>query len=261
MRPAARTWLRAVQLLVHVACGLFLASLLNLDFSHRLSCERLSRWWCRRLLAILHVRVQVQGAAVNGGHVTAANHVSWLDIILLTSCGSSRFIAKSEIRHWPVAGWLAQAMGTFYIRRGKGGARPLLERLTPHLHAGGSVTFFPEGTTTDGQAVLEFHPRLFAAAVESGCPVQPVALQYGPAANGAQIAPFIGDDDLLRHLLRLLREPELHAWLSYCPPIPGHGQTREALATRSRLAIQAALAPAARTAPLACAAPLDALAA
>jgi 1-acyl-sn-glycerol-3-phosphate acyltransferase len=141
---------------------------------------------------------------------------------------------------------LPQAMGTFYIRRGKGGARPLLERLRPHLLAGGSVCFFPEGTTTDGGGVLDFHPRLFAAAVETSCTVQPVALHYGPAADGTAIAPFIGEDDLLSHLLRLLRSPGLEATISYCAPIGSQGQTREALAQQARAAIAGVIAAAPR---------------
>lgn len=246
--PAVRpgTLLRGARLALHVLNGLWLATLLYLELSPRLSPERLAGWWSRRLLQILGVRLRVIGHPATGGHITVANHVSWLDILLLAACGNTRFIAKSEIRDWPVAGWLAQAMGTFYIRRGKGGARPLLERLRPHLLAGGSVCFFPEGTTTDGCQVLDFHPRLFAAAVETPCPVQPVALHYGPARDGTAIAPFIGEDDLLSHLLRLLRSPGLEATISYCTPIHSQDQTRETLATQARSAIAAVIATAPR---------------
>lgn len=247
MRPA--TLLRGARLVLHVLGGLCLATLLHLELGPRLSPERIAGWWSRHLLQILGVRLRVIGRPAAGGQVLVSNHVSWLDILLLAACGNSRFIAKSEVRDWPVAGWLAQAMGTFYIRRGKGGARPLLERLRPHLLAGGSVCFFPEGTTTDGRGVLDFHPRLFAAAVETPCAVQPVALHYGPAADGTAIAPFIGEDDLLSHLLRLLRSPGLDATISYCSPISSQGQTREALAQQARAAIATVVA----TAPRACA--------
>ena len=168
-----------------------------------------------------------------------ANHVSWLDIPLIAACETTRFVAKSDVRHWPVAGWLADAAGTFYIRRGKGGARPLLDKLVPHLAAGGSVVIFPEGTTTDGAGVLDFHARLFAGAIEAGCPVQPIAIRYGRARDGRDIAPFIGDDDLVSHIWRLLQEPGLVAHITYGEPL--RGNERDALAQAARSAVCAAL--------------------
>ena len=140
------------------------------------------------------------------------------------------------------AGWLADAAGTFYIRRGKGGARPLLNKLQPFLQTGGSVTIFPEGTTSDGRDVLPFHPRLFCAAVESGRPVQPVALRYGLDAAGRNIAPFIGDDDLVSHLMRLLRCRGLDVEVTIGRPLDPAGCTREELAESAHHAICAALA-------------------
>ncbi|HEX4895247.1 MAG TPA: lysophospholipid acyltransferase family protein [Solimonas sp.] len=242
MRATLRLWVRATALVVHLVWGLALALALRLDVSGRLMPEALAGAWSRRMLRIFGIRLRVQGAPLAGARLTVANHVSWLDIPLLSATQLTRFVAKSEIRDWPVAGTLAEAAGTLFIRRSRGGARPLLDRLVPHLqqtrHA---VTLFPEGTTTDGSQVLPFHARLFAAAQEAGCPVQPVALRYGRAADGRNLAPFIGDDDLVSHILRLLREPALEATLIYCEalaPAP-----REQLAVQAHAAICAALDP------------------
>ncbi|MGH8541241.1 MAG: lysophospholipid acyltransferase family protein, partial [Stenotrophobium sp.] len=165
-------------------------------------------------------------------------------IIVIGACEPTRFVAKSEIRHWPVAGWLANGTGAFYIRRGKGGARPLLHQLIPHLQNNGCVCVFPEGTTTGGDNVLPFHPRLFAAAIEARCPVQPVAIRYGRAGNGEAIAPFVGDDELVSHVLRILKEPELFAEINYCPPFSPAGLKREQLASAAHGAVAAIIAPA-----------------
>ncbi|MFP5304520.1 MAG: lysophospholipid acyltransferase family protein, partial [Gammaproteobacteria bacterium] len=242
MRITLRVWTRGARLVVHVLFGLLLAAVVNLDFSGRLRPEPLTQRWMLRLLRILRLRFAVRGHPAPGTRLLVANHVSWLDIALIAAAEPVRFVAKSEIRDWPLAGWLANAAGTFYIRRGKGGSRPLIERLVVHLAAGGgSVVLFPEGTTTDGRDVGGFHARLFAAPVDTGVTVQPLALRYRPAADGREIAPFIGDDDLLSHILRLLREPELHAELVYCAPIGSCGQDRSALAARSRAAVREAL--------------------
>lgn len=236
-----RFGLRAVALIVLIAYGLLLALLLKLDFTNRLRREPLGQHWSALLVHLLGIRLRVTGTPMDGGGLIVANHVSWLDIPLISASVQTRFVSKSEVQHWPVAGWLADACGTFYLRRGKGGARPLLSKLLPWLRAGGSVTVFPEGTTTDGADVLPFHPRLLSAAIESGQPVQPVALRYAPNARGEAVAPFIGDDDLVSHIVRLLHNRGLEARLTFCAPIGSAGRTREELADGAREAIRKAL--------------------
>ena len=257
MPPRLRACLRGAHLIVHLIVGLTAALAVRLDPTGRLHPELIAQRWSRRLLRILDIRVTVRGTPVDGARITVANHVSWLDIPLLAACAPTRFIAKSEIRDWPVAGWLANAAGTFYIRRGKGGARPVAERLVPHLSGGSTaglspnVTLFPEGTTTDGHQVLAFHARLFAAAIDAAVPVQPAALRYGPDAQGREIAPFIGDDDLLHHILRLLGARGLTAELIWCAPLPLPHTDRSTLAAQSEQAVREALStstsPAVRT--------------
>lgn len=241
LRDRVRFIWRSAQLLIHVVFGLLIALAVHLDFSHRLSPEKLAGFWSRGLLRILGIRWRVRGHAPVSRGVIVANHVSWLDIPLLVASMPTRFVSKSEVRHWPVAGWLADAAGTFYLRRGQGGSRPLLNRLVPFLREGGCVVFFPEGTTSVGNELLPFHPRLFAAAVEADCPLQAIGIRYSRAADGANIAPFIGDDDLVSHLLRLLRNPELTADLFICEAADPAGKTREQLAEQARASIQTQL--------------------
>ena len=245
-----RFLLRSLRLLLHVGFGLLLATLINLDVTRRIDADDWVRRWLRRLMRILGIRFSIHGQPVAGGQVIVCNHVSWLDIPLVGAALCSRFVARSDIQHWPVAGWLASCTGVFYIRRGPGGSRPLLEKLSPHLRRGGSVVIFPEGTTTDGRQVLPFHARLFQGAIDAGCPVQPLALRYGPTADGRQLAPFIGDDDLVSHILRLLKAPGLSAELHYGEPIhPGEAEDRQQLARRAEEAVRGMLAlpPPART--------------
>lgn len=233
--------LRAVALILLIGYGLLLALLLKLDFTRKLRREPLGQHWSALLVRLLGIRLRITGTPMHGGGLIVANHVSWLDIPLISASVQTRFVSKSEVQHWPIAGWLADACGTFYLRRGKGGARPLLNKIVPWLRAGGSVTVFPEGTTTDGSNLLPFHPRLLCAAIESSQPVQPVALHYAPNARGEALAPFIGDDDLVSHIVRLLRNRGLEAQLVFCAPISAIGRTREELADATREAIRAML--------------------
>ena len=234
--------LRALLLVAHLLYGMALVTYVLLGGARRTRREHLTQRWNWRLLEILGMRLHMEGTPLRGPHLTVANHVSWLDIPVLAALEPTRFISKSEVRHWPLAGWFAIAAGTFFIRRGKGGAAPLIERLVPHLRTAGSVVLFPEGTTTDGTEVRPFHPRLFQAAIDAGCPVQPVTLQYGLAPDGSNVAPFIGDDSLGAHVLRLLRTPALDVRVSYGPPIRA-AASREELAQEAAALVRGALQP------------------
>ena len=240
-----RAILRGARLILHLCTGVALVLLVTLDWSGRIAPEPLTRWWNARLLKILNVRLRLRGQPPpQGAQLVVCNHISWLDISVIASSQLTRFVSKAEVGSWPIAGWLANAAGTFYIRRGAGGTKQLIQALAAHLRGGGAVTLFPEGTTTEGGGMLKFQPRLFAAAIDSGSPVQPVALRYGHAANGENIAAFVGDETLTHNLRRLLRERELTVELTWCAPIqPQAGQDRTALAQAAHAAICAIVAP------------------
>lgn len=218
-----------------LALALVLALLVALSLG-RLRPEPLAAWWLRRLLTVLHIDVVWHGTREPGARMLVANHVSWLDIAVIGSRMPARFIAKREVRDWPLIGWLAQAAGTFFIRRGAGGAKSLVERLQPHMRGGGLVVLFPEGTTTDGRDVARFHARLFDAAVATESAVQPLALRYG-GAHGAGIAPFIGDDTFVRHLGRVLRCPGMRVDATLPPGLPP-GADRAALCREAHTRIR-----------------------
>lgn len=229
---------KAVLLVVHLLLGLLLAlAIVALDFGgagRRIPRERLARWWHRDLLRILRVRVHLRSAPIRGPRLTVANHVSWLDIPVLGSIEATRFVSRHDVQQWPVAGQLADACGTFYIVRGKGGAGRVAQRLGVHLGQGGNAVLFPEGTTTDGGGVLPFHARLFEAPLAAGASVQPVALRYSLGSDGMALAPFVGDSTLGGHVLRVLANRELHVEVSYGPALVADADT-----TRDGLAAQA----------------------
>ena len=237
-----RVTLKSLRIVSHLVVGLLLVFLVKIDGRGRFSRENLSTWWHRVLLRIFEIKVTVRGTPLAGTRVIVCNHISWLDITLVAACEATRFVSKAEVADWPIAGWLVNAAGTFYIRRGAGGTKQLINAIDEHL-GHGSIVFFPEGTTTDGSTVLKFQPRLFATAIETNRPVQPVALRYGLAADGTHTAPFVGDDDMVSNILRLLRHGPITAELIYCEPISPAGCDRATLAQAARDAICAHIAP------------------
>lgn len=175
------------------------------------------RAWILLMLRVLGVRVRVSGTPAAVPALLAANHVSWLDILALGQCSDAGFVAKSEVRKWPLIGWLAESVGTEFIVRGGGGVAVLARRLANRLKDGASICLFPEGTTTAGYAPGRFYPQLLAAAEQTQVPVQPVALRY--SGLGAHAAPFIGDDEFVSHLWRLLCAGSIEAELVFLPAI------------------------------------------
>ena len=197
-------------------------------------------WWYRRLLHCLGVCVRVDGD-LGGAALLAANHVSWLDIPVIGSQGNVRFLSKAEVRRWPLIGWMAHLAGTVFIHRGAHRAGEAIAGIQAHIQAGRPVAVFPEGTTSDGLEVLRFHPRLFAVCQPGGPAVQPVALRYGSGPEPDLVAPFLGDEDLLTHLWRLLLRPGIDVRVSFLAPIPAAGLDRRRLAEQTRQAIAAQL--------------------
>lgn len=189
--------------------------------------------WSTDLLRILGVEVVVEGPPPGAGAaMVAPNHVSWIDTFAIASVHPTRFIAKSEIRDWPIAGWVAERSGTIFIRRAK---RHDTARINEVVHAalaeGDCVGFFPEGTTSEGDRLLKFHSSLFEPAVANGARVQPVAVRYEyPDGSLCRAASFTGTISFAQSMGLLVRQKRVIARLRFAEPIDPAGLTRRDVA-------------------------------
>lgn len=231
---------------LHILAGILIAAALGPGRRRRYTSTRPLAWWSRRLCRIIGIELRASGTPWDGPALFVANHISWLDIFCIAAVCPTHFLAKQEVAGWPLFGWLCRRAGTAFIRRGgDNGAGEATEQLVWRLRQGERVLVFPEGTSTTGATVRRFHARLFQAALLARCPVQAIALRY-PYADGVHpVVPFVGDDELLPHLWRLLGEPgvvaELRFGLVRIPPHP----SRDVLARQTHAEISVlALAPA-----------------
>jgi lyso-ornithine lipid O-acyltransferase len=241
-----RLYLRLTHLLLVISLGTLLASgvtLLERLVKHDLmpTRQRLTRWFMARLAGALPFRLKVSGELPRQPMLWVSNHVSWTDIPLLGMLTPLSFLSKAEVRTWPVAGWLAHKAGTLFIRRGGGDSGLVGQQLGRHLQRGRHLLIFPEGTTTDGLGLRTFHGRLLSSAIDSGVPLQPVAIRYLRAGQPCTVAPFIGDDDMLSHLLRLLASDLGEVQIQLLAPIDSRELNRNALARQAQQAIGQAL--------------------
>lgn len=223
---ALRYLYRVPLLLVHliVLLPLVLLGMVPLWSGIRVGNERLEhvgiRLWSTGMMRIFGFRLRRLGTPLPDPVMFVANHVSWVDIEALHSQRMMGFVAKREIRSWPVVGWLTARGETIFHQRGSqesmGGAmHAMLER----LQSGRAVGVFPEGRTRDGHAVGPFHARIFQPAVEAGVPIQPVALRYGPRGSAQSVVAFGPQENFLANFLRLLGEPPRSADVCFLKPI------------------------------------------
>ena len=191
--------------------------------------------WAQDLLAILAIRVRCEGRHPPHGRtgaMIAANHVSWVDIFAIASVRHTRFIAKSEIRDWPLAGWLAEKSGTIFIRRARRHDTARINALVHDALAGGEcVGLFPEGTTTEGDRLLKFHSSLFEAAVANRARIHPLAVRY-ESPDGAPLRElaYAGDLSFAQSLGLVIRTRESVARLAFAEPIEPDGLSRQEVA-------------------------------
>jgi len=134
----------------------------------------------------------VNGTPPAGGPVLlAANHISWLDIVVIHAARHCRFISKADIQHWPVVGTLATGAGTLYIEReSRRDAMRVVHHMAERLSLGQVLAVFPEGTTGDGTHVLPFHANLLQAAIAVNAPIQPVALPVCRMPKASKALPL-----------------------------------------------------------------------
>jgi 1-acyl-sn-glycerol-3-phosphate acyltransferase len=181
-------------------------------------------------------------ARLDEGALVVSNHISWIDIYVINAWRPTPFVSKAEVRKWPVVGWLAQQLDTVFIQREKRSeAKRIMHELSSRLAAGELMCVFPEGTTSDGLALLPFHANMFQAAVSASRPVQPLCVYYEDAHGKQSTAPaYIGDMSLGESLDALLRGGPLTAHV-YVGDALAPGAERRQLAAQAEAAIGAAL--------------------
>ena len=235
--------LRALRLLLHIISGLIQSAVYpHVDQRWQ---RRMAQNWSARLLSILSIRLRYKGKPPPPDAprvMLAANHISWLDVYSLQAVCPGRFVAKAEIRRWPLLGWLSRNAGTLFIERSK---RSDTARINKHigeaLIIGDRVAVFPEDTTGDGNALMHFHASLLQPAVTVGATLYPVAIRYtNMAGKISTTAPFV-NISMMDSLRRILREHWINVELIFGNPISSSGKNRRELARSAEHVIASAL--------------------
>jgi lyso-ornithine lipid O-acyltransferase len=168
--------------------------------------------WCSRIVKAMRFRCSVEGRIPLGGAVVS-NHLSYLDILLYSSVQPFVMVAKTEVRGWPLLGWITATAGTVYVERGGGPKTyPAVNAAMAEAYRSGlPVLFFPEGTTTDGAGVLPFRRGLFHSVLNNRVPLRTAALHYSLEPHAVNESATVGEDvcwwgdmGFASHVFRLL---------------------------------------------------------
>lgn len=233
---------RLIRFVLHLIYGLLLA--VPFPALGAKTQLRILRLWSTQLLEIMNVKI-TQAPPIHSiaAGMVVANHISWLDVCVLNTVVPTRFVAKAELKDWPVIGWLCSRAQTLFIERGKARAAARINlEVIKQIKEGFQFSVFPEGTTTDGSYVAAFHASLLQPAIDAGVRVQPLALAYFDAdGERSKIAPYIGEMTFVESLWLILCAPNLQVQLSATAELNAAELDRRQLAQATKQQIESAL--------------------
>ncbi len=247
-RPLRYLW-RVPLLLLHIMLGIGLCVLvLNpnrgaiMRGGREPLAHRMERAWARRLLAIFGLRALRFGQPLADPVLFVANHTSWLDIVSMHSQRAVCFVAKAEIAHWPLVGWMAASGGTIFHRRGNNHSLAMvMQTMVERMREGRSVAVFPEGGTSSDGVPRVFHARIFQTALDAGVAVQPVALRFARHGRRVLDGGFREGESFMANLVRLLGAAPMDVEVHFLSVVPASPDARRHMAELARARIDAAL--------------------
>ncbi len=242
VRAGVGAW-RLLRVVAHLLRGMAIVALRFRGLDAKARQRHIGRW-SLGLLHALGVGLVSEGQFRPRATLVVANHVSWLDIAAVHAvCPQARFVSKSDVRRWPLLGWLIGAVGTLFIERErKRDAMRVVHQTAESLAAGDVVAVFPEGTTGDGRALLPFHANLLQAAIAAEAPVQPVALRYTePGFDHSPAVSWLGATTLAHSVWTIACARGVQVCVTALPARGSRHADRRALAQTLREDIEAVL--------------------
>ena len=192
----------------------------------------------RRLVWFFGLRLKAMGEPQTGAVLMVANHISWLDVPVLHSACAMGFVSKAEVDNWPVFRYIARTGSTIFHQRGNhDSAAGVSSLMAQRLKQDRAVAIFPEGGILPGAPIRVFNARMFRAAVDVGCPVQPITVRYMRDGRIDEEVAFRVSESMLVNFCRQLARPKSIAEVHFLPVINAADQPRRFLADSARAAV------------------------
>ena len=213
--------MKTLKIILHIVLVVPLCLLILISTKNQQ--ERIIRFWCKGLLSIFEISVEVTGLESNlvnqKKYLMVANHISWMDIIVIQSIKPCIFVAKSDVASWPLFGWVAQMTGTIFIKRDKiSDIKKALKKMKRRLIKR-SVCIFPEGTSTNGRYLLPFKSNLFQSSIDTQKSILPLCLRYEQKNTYTDKTAFVDDMSLLDSIIKIKQEKNIRVVVEILQPI------------------------------------------
>jgi 1-acyl-sn-glycerol-3-phosphate acyltransferase len=176
-------------------------------------------WWGYLCCKVFGIKLSVEGSAPNTPFILVSNHLSYTDTFILLRLTDGLLISKSDVRSWPIFGWMMDVMGIIFIdRNSRADIFRVSEKIEENLRPEQGVIFFPESTTSDGEGVLRFKTGLLSFAAENNLPVHYASINYDTGISEKPAKDYIhwwGDMTFFGHLSELLSMKKIYAHVTF----------------------------------------------
>jgi 1-acyl-sn-glycerol-3-phosphate acyltransferase len=230
--------------------GIFAYGALELIVKRPATREQRAEWlhqFSARAMRAMGIAVRAEGRFPERGALIS-NHMGYLDIMTFAALHRVVFVSKVEMRQIPLLGWMTTMAGTVYVERGRGGsALRARSGIRAAADANIPIVFFPEGTTSDGSTVMQFHSGILAQVLDAGEPVTAAYVRYrltednGPDVTLSHDLCYWGDEvQLFPHIFHLLglRGIEVSVQIAEAPiAFSGNASHRKIAAAEARAAV------------------------
>lgn len=223
---------RCCHLSIHIVWGVLLLTFAvspNPELRGRRDWQVINGWMVG-LCKVLGLRIRLTGQPqLQGPTLFVSNHISWHDIPVIQSLVPTGFIAKAEIRRWPIIGWMAYRGKTLFVHRGQHTAfHEIKHGMQQRFSNQQNMLIFPESTVSNGDTVLTFRTRMYEPAIDHNVPIQAIAVYYSNAKKTCRELAFQDNESFFQHALRLMGEPYIDVDVKFCEPIlPEQRERRE----------------------------------
>lgn len=199
--------------------------------------------WSSILLKILSIKLSCENhnIVINNNNFFVGNHISWLDIILINTLKPSLFVAKVSIKKWPILGFMIKLSGTIFLNRSSRSSLIETSKKIKHLIKYNSVFIFPEGYATDGSSLNKFHSNFFQVPIDIKKSIYPVAIRYSRNGHFTDASAYIGDDTLIKSIIRIIKANGINAHVIFCKSISSNKLNRKELALKTQEIIKSHL--------------------
>jgi lyso-ornithine lipid O-acyltransferase len=209
-----------------ISYGLFLLVYLPVKLSRRdivVLQNFYMKWWAKGTAAILNIKVHTEGTPPAPPFFLVSNHLSYIDIIPLYLNVKTTFVAKKEVRSWPLLGFMVMTMGVVFIDRTvRRDVTRVNQIISDSLNDQQGMILFPEGTTSGGHSVLPFRPPLLHFPAEANIPVHYAAIRYETDQKSGDLAAeqsvcFYGKrEPFYKHVWKLAGNRRVDCTIRFC---------------------------------------------